>query len=964
MTRLLADARIRFGIGLAVLLTSAPSTAQINVSTGLVFGGAVDNRGRALGGVSVEARNPTTGFVRRSVTVADGGYRIDLLPPGRYDLQASLEGFRTELQQDVPVGLGGRVIVDFILTASVVEEELVVTATVPVVDTADHKVGSTVGSWAIGNLPLRGRNFTDLALLTSGSATDRFAETQVRGGRNSVYLGARQIQNSFNIDGGSDNSVFFGRQRGGTLPPFTFSQAAIREFQVLKTAYGLQYSAGGGVINAITKSGTNELHGEIFGYFTNDDMVATDALGRSEDWSQLQGGFALGGPVVRDRVHFFGSLDAQDWQVPHHTVFVDFPTSREADWETLTGLDYDVETSAYPATNDAIALLLKLDWRLSVSHLLTARYNRSDTDAGNQAQPIQFESVGRSNNGTASSTVNSVVVSLNSVLSDRLVNEAHVQLASESRPTNPNFTGLPATEVFPNRALWGQSATLPNDLDENSLQLVDTVRAFYGRHHLKAGIDLEFLRFDNRFCRFCRGLYSFEDWEGVGGFLDQGTPFVYLQAFSDTAGRVVFDGSMHSLFVEDEWLANPHLSLTYGLRYEVQRRDQPTVTNPLYPATGHIPTDTDNWSLRGSFAWDVKGDGRQVLRGGVGRYYDTVPTVLDANAMLVNGITVVQLTQFCAFGASCPTYPDVWTSAGDLEDLPPDIFVFDSAFENPETDRVSLGYERQLGRHLSLALDVVYSETRKLERKQDQNIVASDGSTTPDGRTLYGGCCTDPNFNRIVQFTSDARARYSAAVLRGHKRFSNGWFLEVSYTWSDARDNDSNERSVSTSSNFPEDQYDLDNDWGPSNFDVRHKLVASLVWQLPLDLQLGVIGVYRTGFPYSALDARDNNNDTYRNERALVETSPGVWSHADRNAERQPSVTNVDLRLSWTADLGWGLGLELMGEVFNVTNEANWYVAGANRVLVERDGSINEDFGVANSVGPPRRFQIGARLRF
>jgi hypothetical protein len=427
---------------------------------------------------------------------------------------------------------------------------------------------------------------------------------------------------------------------------------------------------------------------------------------------------------------------------------------------------------------------------------------------------------------------------------------------------------------------------------------------------------------------------------------------------------VDFSGGNHSLYVEDEWQASPRVSVNYGLRYEVQRRDQPEAANPLYPASGHIPSDTDNWSLRGSFAWDLKGDGRQVLRGGVGRYYDAVPTILDANAMAVNGITVVQLTQVCAAGADCPTYPDVWSSAGDLQGRPPDIFVFDPAFENPETDRVSLGYEGTIGRGLSLAVDLVYSETRKLERKQDQNIVRPDQSTTPDGRPLYGGCCRDQNFNRIIQFTSDARARFAAIVLRAHKRFSGGWFFDASYTWSDARDNDSNERSTSTSSNFPEDQYDLDNDWGPSNFDVRHRLVASAVCQLPLGLQLGVIGVYRTGFPYSALDARDNNNDTYRNERALVETAPGVWAHADRNAERQPSVTNIDLRLSWTADLGRGLDLELMGEVFNVTNASNLYVAGPNRVLVNADGSINESFGNADSAGPPRRFQIGARLRF
>jgi hypothetical protein len=268
-----------------------------------------------------------------------------------------------------------------------------------------------------------------------------------------------------------------------------------------------------------------------------------------------------------------------------------------------------------------------------------------------------------------------------------------------------------------------------------------------------------------------------------------------------------------------------------------------------------------------------------------------------------------------------------------------------------------------MGRNVAVGADLVYSDTRKLERKQDQNIVPSDGTTTPDGRPVYGGRGQDPNFDQIIQFTSDAMAEYLAVMLRARRRFSNGWSLEASYTWSDASDSDSNERSVSRSDQFPEDQFNLDDDWGPSAFHVRHRVVASLVWQLPLNFQVAAIGYWRTGFPYSAGDARDNNGDTYSNERALLETSPGQWFHYERNTERQPDMKSLDVRLSWIARLGGHTELELLGEVFNLTNEDNWYNRN-NRTLVNRDGSINPSFGEPDSVGTPRRFQFGVRLRY
>jgi hypothetical protein len=265
-------------------------------------------------------------------------------------------------------------------------------------------------------------------------------------------------------------------------------------------------------------------------------------------------------------------------------------------------------------------------------------------------------------------------------------------------------------------------------------------------------------------------------------------------------------------------------------------------------------------------------------------------------------------------------------------------------------------------RDLSLGIDVIYQETSKLERKQDQNLEANGGETL-DGRPTYDRYTVQPDLGKIMQFTSDAEAEYTAVMITARKRFSNRWFIDASYTWSDAKDNDSNERSVSSSGDYPMQQDDLSYSWGPANFDIRNKFVLSAAYQLPYNFLISTIVSYRSGFPYTALDSRDNNGDSYdRNERAMYQDSQGNWILADRNSYRQPSNKRWDLRASWTANLSSRMSLEIILDVFNVTNEANWWTS--RNTLVDDDGNFEDDFGELNNPGEPRNYQLGLKFRF
>ncbi len=943
-------------VALAVLLAPNAGWAQSSGSTGQIIGTAMDSDGGAMPGATIVARNTETGFSRTAITDTAGFYRLDLLPVGIYDVKAALDGFRSEIKRAARIGLGSSVRIDYVLAESAIAEEIVVTAEAPVIETTNPSVATSVGGQAIANLPLQGRDFTDFAVLAPGAVA---ADESQAGGRGGLNMGARGIQNSFNIDGSNSQSSFFGEERGGTRPPFTFSQAAIKEFQVIQSSYNLQFNASGGVLNAITKSGTNQFRGEVFYYYRDDSFLEEDALGfESSAFDQKQYGFALGGPIAKDKLHFFVSYDAQDYVTPYNAVFRDFPVERTAEWEAITGLDYDNETGEIEQTNDASVIMLKLDWQLSDNHLLTLRDNYSTQEGENLTS--SYNNTGRSNNGLEENSFNSFVAALNSVLSENAFNELIVQYANEERPRTANNTDLPEAGIYGYKGNWGQNQFLPNFLDEDRLQIMDNFTYYMGEHTLKAGMNLDLVAFDDGFYRYGGGSYSYSSWDQ---FFDDDA-YSYTQSFSNYDGAVKFDTNYYAFYLQDEWRTSPNFTLTYGLRYDLQAHDDPKETNPLYPDTGQIPDDTNNWAPRVGFAWDLAGDGKQVLRGGAGYFYDNTPTLLDANAMLANGVRVIRVSERCEFGG-CPTYPNRWGSLGDLDSVTPDIFVFDPNFENPETLRLSLGYEREVMTDFSVGVDLIYSETEKLEHKQDQNIGAATGELTPDGRPVYVPYYYHSNyedFDQIMQFTSDAEGEYKAIILKGRKRFSNGWMLDASYTWSEAKDNDSNERSVSSSSDYPEDQFNLMNDWGPANFDVQHKFVMSGTYQLPWDMMISGILYIRSGFPYSAMDGEDYNNDGYnRNERAVVETSPGVFFHYARNTFRQPYYRNLDLRLSKIFTFGRNLELEIVADIFNVTNSDNMWTDETE--LID-DGEYNPDFGLQTQAGAPRGYQLGLKFRF
>lgn len=934
------------GLGILLTLLAATLLAQSNASTGRVRGACLDQEGRPVAGAAVTVAHLARGTAFASVADGEGRFVLDFLPPGDYRLTAEKEGHSPAALEALRVDLGADL--DLRITLPRFGETLTATAAAPPVQTTSSDTTTTFSEETLGSLPIRGRDFSDLVALSPQSVIDSQERVHIAGGRG--------IFNAFQVDGADNNSAFFGEEKGGIRPPFTFSMAAIETFQVVRDTFSAQFGSAGGIINAVTKSGANDFAGEAFWFHRDDGFVEEDANGNdTTDFKQDQYGAAAGGAIVADRLHYFAAVDVQGLDQPTWRAFND-PTGALDDPENLAYLgqfvDLETETGEVTQTNDETAVLAKLDWGPATGQHFTLRYNNSDNEGLNLSD--SYTSTGWSNNGTEADRFHTWAASLTSVLTENLANELIVQWSDEDRPREANTTDIPEVIIGNYDASFGQKNYLPNDTAERRLQVIDNLTWFAGAHLFRAGVDLSQSSYDNSFFRYAGGSYRFATWDDffIGKVRD------YQQAFSDTGGAVSFDVKHCNAYLQDEWRVLPTLTLKAGVRYEFQDNPAAPQINPAEPRTGIVPDDGGNWAPRFSFALDPDGTGLGVLRGGWGIFHNTTPALLMANAFLFNGVNIIRV-RLVPGNEALPAFPDRIEDPSGLSGLKSDLYVFGEGFDQPEVRRTFIGYEREVLPGWTFAFEGAYGKFASLERKRDSNLNII--GVNPDGSYIYSTSNRpNPAFGRIVEFLSDAEGRYESLILS--TRYRRGDLqVHASYTYADTQDNDSNERSVSTSSDFPEDHNRLDNDWGPSAFDIRHKGVAGFTWRLPAQFMVSGIVLVQSGAPYTALSDRDENGDGYYTDRATWE---GV--HFKRNTFRQPYYRTVDLRAAKGFTVG-GVTLEVMLDVFNALNASNrttdlftYYTTNTKT----GEKTLREDFGDPRVAGQPRQFQIGMRVQF
>ncbi len=636
----------------------APMAVAQSQGTGQIVGTVYDASGATIPSAKVSVVGKATGLTREVETNQDGGYRIVLLPPGVYAVEVKQAGFKS-FKSDINVSVGSAITVDAHLQVGQVSEVVEVVATA-VIETTAVQTDALINQRSIEELPINGRRFQDFVQLTP--------TVQIEPSRNGIsFAGQRGINANITIDGHDYNQPFFGGIRGGerSNSVFTIPQESISEFQIVPYGFSAEFGrSSGGIMNAVTKSGTNDWHASGFYFIRHKDMSKKDAFNRQSLDSQHQFGGSVGGAVRKDKSFFFVSGEDQLISNPRQVIFplLDAVTRSSANGEAFdfyrgaSGLEVP-----FTQTNDGWTVLGRWDEQLNANHRIGVRYHYSTNTAknavatGGPLSPNVNESL--SNNGIEGDSQHTVSGQWTGIFSSRVVNELRGEYSRESRPRSANALTANISNTI---GTTGTRSFLPTTQHDWRLQVADGLSWSLGRHSLKFGGDYQHL-FATQFFKFNQfGLFNVSGSSAstVLNIMALDPTNVNDRRFDDTGvayrinvGNGIQDMSMETMaiYFTDAWRITPRFTLIYGGRWEGYINPQPSTSNavitPLVTATtfpcpgcgklnpGKIPNNLKQFMPRLGIAWDPWGNGKTVFRANAGMYYAITPLILFATPL-------------------------------------------------------------------------------------------------------------------------------------------------------------------------------------------------------------------------------------------------------------------------------------------------------------------------------------------
>jgi hypothetical protein len=989
---------------MALLLLPVAGRSQARLTGADVEGTVRDESGGVLAGAVVTVVKADTNLARAVQTDARGEFRVPSLSPGTYRIKAELAGFGTQTREGVVLALGQLASIDMTLKVAATPEEVTVTDEGPIVDSGRTAVSSVVREQQIANLPINGRNFISFATITAGATTDRTPQQGATVTTGLTFAGQRARSNNIMVDGFDNNEAALGSVGA------TFSQEAVREFQVLANSYPAEFGkAQGGVVNIVTKSGTNDLHGDAFMYFRDESLNAKeyfetfDRFGspitrEKAPYSQYQWGGVLGGPIRKDKSFFFLSFEKLDIAANN---FVTIDSQAAA---ALRAAGFPVELGNAPYDVRSTAAMAKVDHHFSPDSHLMVRAAFSDS-LNENIEPFGGI-VARSRGAVMVRRDWSVALAQTNVLSRRWVNDARFQYAYQDLDVNsldPNCPGGcgddvarggPTVEVV-GVASVGRQRFTPNPRRYSRYQFTETASFFGGGHAVKAGLDFNYI--DNQVFVLplhFGGRYIFTPLApnpaiGVDRplsaleALQRGLPSLYFQGYGDPNGPYTYKDL--SVFLQDEWRIGDKLRIKPGLRY--QKQFWPGLAFDVSNVGGTrlryaLPQDNDNLAPRIAIALDPAGDGKTSIHASYGLYHDNHITTIMGVAIAIDGRDHVR-----GRTVGGPAAIAGWNAPGRRVPEPSTPFAsavinLDPALENPFAHHASLGVDRALTRDLALSVSGVYARGFHNIGTIDYNPrVPSLGSPVRRPNDVGGVPGTS---SLVLQYTSYGETWYKGLTVSLNKRFSDNYQFLASYTLSDAEDNTTDFQSGFQPERLglgrnPDDPtglplgFDPYHDRGPSTHDQRHRFVLSGLYQFPGQIQLSAIVTAASGRPFTPLAGADLNGDgdggalpPDRARRNPADANSAVG----RNSETTPKQVIVDARLSKRFRLGGTASLEALVEGFNLFNRANFsevnniFGRGSFPSDPQRDSQGRVTYGTFDQALPPRQVQLAVRVSF
>jgi hypothetical protein len=966
---------------LFILGINVAASAQSQSTTGVIEGIVYDQNGAIIADANVTVKQKQTGLERTTRTDDNGRYRAVLLPLGTYTLEIQKQGFAKHIQENIELSVGQTINLAVTMQTAGATESVTVTTEPPVVETSRSEQSTLVDKRSVENLPINGRDFVGFIKLAPTVSV-----VQGPDGAEITINGQKGIQNNISIDGSDANNPFFGEQRGGQRPQFTISLEAVKEFQVVNDGGSAEFGrSSGGFINVVTKSGTNQFHGSAFGFLrdeaiTSQNPDAVKAKLPTDDFRQWQFGGSFSGPIKRDKAFFFFAYDQNEGTSKKPNRIDPRLVSIFA-----TRFNSPNEQGIIERSNDAKALLGKVDWNINSANLLTIRHNYSNAEQVNGT--FDVPTFGRSSNGRETDNSNAFITQLVTTFSPTLLNEFRFQYAREARPRFYDGPDIADVAIGGNDPETGEATAfrfgrpffLPVPEVDKRYQITDNFSIIKGAHSYKFGFDYNQTNTSQTFIGFARARYIFGSVEAFQAYLanpaNSGGLLLFLQ-FAPLGGRTVEDAGTQAFtqrepefYVQDKWQPKANLSISYGLRYYAQLEEQPIlplaqrryaqfVGAPGFPSDGSIPNEKKGWQPRLGIAWDPQNNQKTVVRANAGIYYARIPGLQLAGPRNTDGSISGTIFTCCGI-PGLPTPPanlGIFADTANFTPFNPGVRVFASDFQNPRTFQWGVSVEHELAKDLSASVAFNYANTVHLARFVNRNAPSFIGHIAADGRKLFDGPqpfakADGSGIGELATTESSARSLYRGFTFVVNKRFSRRFQFQANYVLSWDYSDDDNERDPFTFRYA--DITDFKSEYGFSDRDQRHRFNAFGVFDMPYHFVLTTIFQARSAQPDSVLLPADANGDGNATDRPYVN-----GRDIGRNTIRKHNqFYSFDFRVTRLFKLTENVSIEPLIEVFNLFNNTNM-ISAPRPLLFNFDGTLRSGFG------DPRQAQVGVKLRF